>query len=380
MSTGEDQLPQVGPADPWAQHVARSLKKQRAHARRLLDQQREQFEQVQKHILAPFAERHRELEDRQSQLADREAELDTFRTRMEREQTELRQQLAQSHRQLNARADEIKALRKQVGDLTTPSFEQSSNASSPADDDLQRELAELRRERTTLLDQLAETQLELKNRPALQASSQEMDDLRCRFEMAVQDVRELKNRNAELEERLDQTEQSGAGSSTGGAFDWEAQKRKLFAQLDADFDGSDENDSAEKMTIEGTIRITDQVVAEKDREIAELKSRLNQQVGTEALGSAAEVLDADELIRQEREDLRQLQEEWQEKLRKAEIDISVERAKVARERAQLEEKLRTCEAIRAEQEGDDRNVQAGGESSKAPRRRWLTRLGLADDD
>ena len=74
-----------------------------------------------------------------------------------------------------------------------------------------------------------------------------------------------------------------------------------------------------------------------------------QQVGDVAIGAAAvaQLLDTDELVRQERESLKQLQDGLREQLRKAEVDISLERAKLARERAELDEKLRGWESEKA---------------------------------
>lgn len=110
-----------------------------------------------------------------------------------------------------------------------------------------------------------------------------------------------------------------------------------------------------------------------------LESQL-QQVGDVAVGAAAaaQLVDTDELIRQERESLRQLQESLREQPRQAEVDISLERAKLARERAEVDEKLRQLESERpnlatgilAEAAGDKGRKQAG--------RKWLTRLGLGD--
>ena len=66
----------------------------------------------------------------------------------------------------------------------------------------------------------------------------------------------------------------------------------------------------------------------------------------------------------------------QEKLRKAEVEISMERAKLARERAVLDERLNEA------QEHDD-NAQLvddakGGD--KHGRGKWLTRLGLREEE
>jgi hypothetical protein len=77
-----------------------------------------------------------------------------------------------------------------------------------------------------------------------------------------------------------------------------------------------------------------------------------------------------------------LQEEWKSKLRQAEIDISVERAKITRDRAQVEEKLANYEVERARQVSDgDSSAGGANDSGKKPiRGRWLARLGLKDGD
>ena len=89
------------------------------------------------------------------------------------------------------------------------------------------------------------------------------------------------------------------------------------------------------------------------------------------------MLDQDELIAQERENLKTLQGQWKEKLRKAEVDISVERAKIARDRAELEEKVAQLEAEKA------RLSKAGPAKpgqEKPTKGNWLSRLGLKEGD
>ena len=103
---------------------------------------------------------------------------------------------------------------------------------------------------------------------------QELDDLRSRYELAMEDVRELKRRNEQLEASagsIAPTEQSDVSS-------WEAQKSRLLASLadEADEYGMDDSRREEHVTIEGTIRITDDIVSRKDAEIAELHAKLQQ--------------------------------------------------------------------------------------------------------
>jgi len=71
-----------------------------------------------------------------------------------------------------------------------------------------------------------------------------------------------------------------------------------------------------------------------------------------------------------------LQTEWEGKMRTAEVEISVERAKLARERSDLEEKLRVLEERSATMGAQ---TPAANAAAKEPKRgRWLERLGLKD--
>ena len=108
-----------------------------------------------------------------------------------------------------------------------------------------------------------------------------------------------------------------AGLISTGGLDWDTQKRQLLAALEADVDDEDEERRQERLSIESTISITDHVVAEKDREIGELKQLLHDQssnLGSVAVGATAiaGILDQDELVRQEREKLAQLQADLQQ--------------------------------------------------------------------
>jgi hypothetical protein len=102
-------------------------------------------------------------------------------------------------------------------------------------------------------------------------------------------------------------------------------------------------------------------------------------VGEVAVGAAAvaHLLDTDELVKQERDSLKQLQESLREQLRKAEVDISLERAKLARERADLDEKLRGWESEKASLPGPGEG--GGDKGKKQGGRKWLTRLGLGEN-
>jgi len=96
--------------------------------------------------------------------------------------------------------------------------------------------------------------------------------------------------------------------------------------------------------------------------------------------AVAEILDADELVRQEREKLASLQQAWLDKLRQAEVDISLERAKNAREAAAIDEKRLSYQSDMARNCVDEVDQPGLIKSGKPTRGRWLARLGLKDKD
>ncbi len=170
--------------------------------------------------------------------------------------------------------------------------------------------------------------------------------------------------------------------SPGNAFgDWEAEKQRILAALEAAAHEDDPHRAQEHLEIEELARKTNQLVAQKDREIAELRQLLEAQSarqGEMALGAAAigQMLESDAVIREERENLKRLQEEWREKLRQAEVEISLERAKLARQRQELEERARSLA-------GQDKPAAEKGPPAESrggtAGRRWLAKLGIVDE-
>jgi chromosome segregation ATPase len=241
------------------------------------------------------------------------------------------------------------------------------------------ELVALRAER----DALSERVEQLEQRPAAPMDAnvqQDMADLQRRFELAVEDVRDLKTKNARLESQLAEAGSKAALPSDGDSMDWESQKRRLLAMLEGDGDATnDPVREKERATIEGTIEMTDAVVAEKDREIAELRAQLAG--GAEAVASDVdaerdrkvnELVDADAVITEHRQRIAELERDLEGKLREAELELSVERAKLARQKVELDE-LRV--QVDAERQLYEPNAPPG-----APRRRWRTKLGLGGDE
>jgi len=215
--------------------------------------------------------------------------------------------------------------------------------------------------------------------------------------MATSDCRDLKSKNADLQDQLAKggtSSKSGTKSpalSDSQGMDWEAQKQRMLAQLEADYDEADPVQKADRLTIENAVKVTEEALAAKDqqvtdirREVEELRSLLENQsssIGQFAVGAAAfaGMLDKDELVRQERESLQKMQESMREQLKKAEIDISMERAKIARDRAELDEQLHAIQREKAQQAASD--PAGGGDKGKKPARgRWLSRLGLSEGE
>ena len=208
------------------------------------------------------------------------------------------------------------------------------------------------------------------------------EDIQRRYELALDDLRELKARNAELQQQVERTRTSGGSGGDSGkpkraGLDWEAEKRRIIAALESDFDDADFEDRTARLKIEEVVRTTDQAIAEKDREIAELRGLMETQ-GRDlvlATGNTAEVgqaIDLDEVVREERVKLQQLQEEYRGKLRQAEVELSLDRAKLARQRSELEEQRRAKEPQAESPRSATLAIPSRG--------KWLSRLGLADEE
>lgn len=237
-------------------------------------------------------------------------------------------------------------------------------------------------ENAKLVEQISIANAAAESNTSLDAA--ELEELRDRHEMAMFEIHQLKEANQDLTDRLEKAStqtDSNAAESTSGAMDWESQKKRMLEELN-EFDEADKEQVEARLSIEETIRTTQRAIANKDEELAELRKLLADQssnIGGMAVGAnaIAEMLDGDELIRDEREHLKKLQDEWREKLRVAEVDLSVERAKLARDRSELEDKIQQLASENAKWE------TLTGKSDKAEkptRNKWLARLGIQDDE
>ncbi len=197
-----------------------------------------------------------------------------------------------------------------------------------------------------------------------------------------------------------------SNSSTNDALSWEERKKLILQQMESDtFDTEafvsdlqsnhtiQSQSSADGLVLDPVAYI-EQLCTElerrnnelkaKNEEIGELHCLLEQQGGARAGGLAigaaaiAQMMDSDELVSEERERLKQLQAEWEEKFRKGEIEASLERAKLSRERQELAKREAELEEQVEHMKRELRLVTESSNSGTGSSRRWLQKLGLGE--
>jgi hypothetical protein len=221
------------------------------------------------------------------------------------------------------------------------------------------------------------------------ASDSDSAQLQC-------EIADLKRQNSDLAAQLARLQmnasQNGPHSSLcQESMSWEDRKRLILQQLEEEVAESEEPMLQRKrVEISEVLSVTQAELDKREREIQELQSIIEQQSNAHegvAIGAAAiaQLMDTDELVREERERLRAIQKEWEEKLRHAEIEMSLERAKLGRERAQLEELLRARQSEgspipRTVEVTTDRpaDTKVDKKAESRPARKWLEHLGLKD--
>ncbi len=233
-----------------------------------------------------------------------------------------------------------------------------------------------------LRDQLDAVQQQLAAGPPADPSAAETqqyaDDLQVRLDLAMKEIRQLEGRNEDLQQSLEDA-QARTSTRQDAPFDWEAQKRRLLEALDGDAGAALEEE--EKESLQEQIRQTDDILADKERLIAELQDQLQAQRATAPAPSTEvqEALDSDAAVQEERQKLGDLQEHLREKMREAEVEISLERAKLGRERAELEKKISDLENVIQKRLSAMQTGGRGGGSAK-PISRWRAHLGLDGGD
>jgi hypothetical protein len=206
------------------------------------------------------------------------------------------------------------------------------------------------------------------------------------------DQAELQRLRAEvnlLRERL-----QSEPASTRSAFCWEQEKLRILRELESDGHSTGPDPHAEqRRRLQQSLQITDEIVSASRREVAEWKRKVEQvlnQASADRVSTQESIdHDPDEAaeLQEERDRLLALQQQTREKMRQAEVAMSLERAKLARDRGELQAKMLAMETERAalleqlqaatQQGNSARGVTRNGKQTGAGR--WLSRLGLRED-
>ena len=367
----------------WRERAA-SLENRLQDAHRIkttLISQQDAWQQAQGQLDAEQQQRIERLEAERQRLNAQAEELDARQRDLAGQQAKLNLTLAEAtttREHYEERLAKLEEHRSEIESLQDETRKQRRRIAE-----------EFRQERTALHQQLAEAQglaekaaADVAELAGGASADHESDataaDWQRKYGLAMDEVRTLRAENKALQSQPAPKSSSPSPvappAASGGGFDWEAQKRQMMAESDT----SDSGSRQDRQAIEDVIRKTDEIMAAKDREIGRLEQELEElREQTRSMVTDADQLetlvDADDLIQQERAHLEQLKAELQDKLSKAEVTISVERAKIARERVELEE---MAVSIKVETKETGKTSEDG----KSPRGRWLSRLGLADEN
>jgi hypothetical protein len=324
----------VSSGETWADEFAHALDQQRCRAEQFLTGQRQRLQQVQS-----------ELDGQLQRICE---DLELARTQSE-----------SSRREIQQRGEELDRLSDHLHRLGV---------------ELESRQAEWEKARSQVLDQ--------DQGPAQQADA---DFLRC-YEKVLEEARGLRSRVQELEQQLARRQKpvEPPCAASGGALDWETEKRRILARLEAETaEQSDDEDAQQhRIEIREVVQQTDQIIAGKQAEIESLQQLLLGQTNDRGLAAAAaavgQLLDRDAVIHEERENLLRLKQQWEQRMRESEIETSIERASIARQRVELEARIKEFEARQSLSPPSSVNADAAGRPDKPVRGRWLARLGLKE--
>lgn len=364
--------------------------REQADGNRQRDQHESELQAEIELLTRELVVKDKELESKHLQLVSQSREIDTIRCELEA----AREQLASTQAAVSDTASGLSHSNDELNRLKSE-LERSREAEEQAaaqQERVARELAAAREEIELLESTLVEAtqrQTDEFEATAVQAECDaDNNELVEQLEQQLRDqhveLLDLRNQNSDLAAQIAKLQMGAppAGSRRTTidqeSMTWEERKALIMQQLDDDGADFRPEARAERIEIEEVLRTSQREIERRDREIADLQTLVEQQAGARdgvAIGAAgiAQLLDSDELIAQERQKLKDIQREWEDKLRQAEIDLSMERAKLARERIQLETQL---EQIKAAAEAPPETPTVKGQ----PRtRKWLEHLGLREN-
>ncbi len=203
----------------------------------------------------------------------------------------------------------------------------------------------------------------------------QVDQLRSQLLESRREAVELRMQSNDLGSRLAKFHGPALGQKSE-TLSWEQRKQALLQQLEAETHADAPCDPRKVLEIERILEQTTGEIERRDQEISDLKVLIEHQsiahdgmsIGVAAV---AQMMESDSLIVAERLRLKELRDEWEQKQRQAEIEMSMERAKLARERVEIQEKTQRYEDNNPPQ--TEAEKQMGKTRSRG---NWLARLGL----
>ena len=260
---------------------------------------------------------------------------------------------SEERKELESQLDQLK---KQVDELES---EKAGLQEAACVDNLSAEEREaIVHKNKQLQNRLAELEVQLESAGSTRSDneSERIRDLKELLTAARHEIESLQATNEKLNAEIDEQRQEESEHVNPEDLSWEDRKRLILRQ----FEDAEDDSREQRMEVDDIIAATEQALETKDKVIQELQQRLQSKQA-----EAPNPVELEEAIQQEREKLQKIQAEWQDKIRQAEIDLSAERARLARERTQLEGKQ--------SQAKPEAESKTGGRT-----RKWLDHLGLRD--
>ena len=245
---------------------------------------------------------------------------------------------------------------------------------------------ELSLEVSQLNDQLQFLQSELDDAKAVPGNNSlneselriQVEQLRSQLLEARHEAVELRMQSNDLSARLAKFQGPVLGQKSE-TLSWEQRKQALLQQLEAETHAETPCDPRKVLEIERILEQTHGEIERRDQEISDLKALIEHQSIAQdgmsiGVAAVAQMIESDSLIVAERLRLKELRADWEQKQRQAEIEMSMERAKLARERLEIQEKTQRYE------DNNPPQTEAEAQTGKTRTRgNWLARLGLRDE-
>lgn len=344
-------------------------------------------EQV-KNLVAQFEENSRQRDE----LAKLESDLARREEKLKGQRKSLTQRFKAEWAQLQLEKLELESLKSLLGDaevqVSSPAAETSAlNSASGCTlaevttkvEELSTHLHESQTEIQRLQSENEELREQLRMRQQKSESPDEAEhiaeifDLKRRLELTLEELQDAKS-------ELQRLRSVGTVETPVAGGTWEEQKRALLNSLENESNSETAMQQPEAML--ESLRQSEELVKQKDATIKQLEALLKEyEEGTNSELHDAEkeaqrkLIDESEVIAIEKERLCELEQQWREKIGEAEIELSKERARLSRERAALDEKLRDFEQNDHQTPENQDSEQPQADQPK--KRKWMERLGLA---